>query len=604
MADDRGTGGFLQIEDYGLIGDMHTCALVAQDGSIDFMCWPDFDSPSLFCRLLDGRKGGHWSIRPIFPPHETFPVCKQQYIASSNLLQTRWIHESGVVALTDFFAVSGDGGQLVASLGQTSQQPLPTRNSSEPTFIRRLECLRGEMDIKVDIFPQPDYARRGGRKYHFRPTKTRLNDRYASQSIAFADNAAPSVRHPAVHVMCTDVEDAKAPEMFTETGLGPLANSNGVQATFHLTEGQQVVFVLCEQPVPADEIGKVLFKAATKHELQTRSYWTNWVHKCRYRGRFQQEVERSLLLLKLLTFRPSGAIVASPTFSLPEAIGGTRNWDYRYSWVRDSSFTVYVFLKMGFIDEAEAYITFIFDRMQDWTQAGANSPLPLMFSINGDSDLPELELEHLDGYKNTKPVRIGNAATGHIQLDIYGELMDSIYLYNKHGKPITYDQWVSIRHLINYLSTCWSEPDMSIWEVRGRKEHFVYSKIMLWVAFDRALRLADKRCFPCQERHKWLEIRDTIYEQVMTKGYNRNLKSFIQSYESPEVLDAAVLIAPLVFFIAPNDPRFQGTLDQVLKSPEKGGLTSAGLVFRYNHTKVDDGESSLYVLLSYLEVLT
>ena len=272
-----------------------------------------------------------------------------------------------------------------------------------------------------------------------------------------------------------------------------------------------------------------MIKSASYYEVQTKNYWKNWARKCHYRGRFQQEVERSLLLLKLLTYKPSGAIIAAPTFSLPEAIGGSRNWDYRYSWVRDSSFTVYVFLKMGFVDEAEAFINFIFDRIQDWHQEGADKPLPLMFSINGENDLPELILEHLGGYKDTRPVRIGNAATGHIQLDIYGELMDAIYLYNKHGKPITYDQWVSIRHLINYVSTVWSQPDMSIWEVRGKKEHFVYSKMMLWVAFDRALRLAEKRCLPCPDRNEWLVTRDTIYEQVMTEGYSSGWPYFCLS---------------------------------------------------------------------------
>ena len=329
-------------------------------------------------------------------------------------------------------------------------------------------------------------------------------------------------------------------------GIFEVLDSGGVSADIHLVEGQTVSFVMAIDDASKPKVNLVTnghagsvtnpafetIKNALYHETQTKNYWNSWARKCHYRGRFQQEVERSLLLLKLLTYKPSGAIVAAPTFSLPEAIGGSRNWDYRYSWVRDSSFTVYVFLKMGYVDEAEAYINFIFDRIEDWHQAGGNKHLPLMFSITGASDLPELILEHLGGYKDTQPVRVGNAATGHVQLDIYGELMDAIYLYNKHGKPITYDQWVSIRHLVNYVSTVWSEPDMSIWEVRGKKEHFVYSKMMLWVTFDRALRLAEKRNLPCPDRNEWLVIRDSIYEEVMTQGYgSRHEFKFLSSNE-------------------------------------------------------------------------
>ena len=245
---------------------------------------------------------------------------------------------------------------------------------------------------------------------------------------------------------------------------------------------------------------------------------------------------------------------------------------------------------MGFGEEGEAYINFIFDRIADWQKAGADKALPLMFSIDGASDLPEMELDHLSGYKNTKPVRIGNGAAFHVQLDIYGELMDSIYLYNKHGKPITYDQWLSIRAILGYVCTVWKNPDMSIWEVRSGQENFVYSKILLWLAFDRAIRLSEKRGFPCPKRLEWMQNRDTLYDEIMTHGYNPTMGSFIQSYESRTAIDSAVLIAPLVFFIAPNDPRFLGTLNTILKSPEKGGLTSAGMVFRYDHTKSDDGK--------------
>lgn len=250
---------------------------------------------------------------------------------------------------------------------------------------------------------------------------------------------------------------------------------------------------------------------------------------------------------------------------------------------------------MGFPAEAEAYINFIFARIAEWRKVAEASTtlhhLPLMFSIDGSTDLPELTLDHLSGYQDSRPVRIGNAATDHVQLDIYGELMDSIYLYNKHGKPVSYAQWLDVRYITDFVCKVWDQPDMSIWEVRGQKQHFVYSKMMLWVAVDRALRLSEKRNFPCPNRLMWLETRDTIYEQVMQRGFNYDLNCFVQSYESQTTLDSAVLIAPLVFFMSPNDPQFVGTLDRILRSPEKGGLTSAGFVFRYDHEKTDDGSS-------------
>ena len=243
---------------------------------------------------------------------------------------------------------------------------------------------------------------------------------------------------------------------------------------------------------------------------------------------------------------------------------------------------------MGFSYEAEAYSSYMFQRIDEAKERKTGS-LPIMFTIKGETDIPEIELDHLDGYRGSKPVRIGNGAAFHTQLDIYGELMDGIYLLNRFGKPVTYDQWLRVREIADYVCGIWKETDMSIWEVRGQKQNFVYSKIMMWVAIDRALRLADKRSFPCPHRQEWYKIRDEICEEIMDKGYNKELDCFIQSYEANDVLDSAVLIAPLVFFIAPTDPRFLKTLDRILKAPEKGGLTSTGLVYRYNSAKSDDG---------------
>lgn len=464
-------------------------------------------------------------------------------------------------------------------------------------LVRRLECRRGEADLELELFPAFNYAR----DQH---TTKISNSRDQPADFAHGSLDGTEDRHTVVFKSASlglqldiiinydstshDDQDFKKTRSDFQLRARETALGDGVTATIHMMEGVGVSFIL-------RDLSDIHLEHPTKSlisDLQqdTLMYWSKWLRQCNYRGRFREVIERSLMILKLLTYEPTGAIIAAPTFSLPEDFGGSRNWDYRYSWIRDSSFTIYVLLRMGFTEEAEAYVNYVTDRIQhSRTKEGA---MPIMFGIREDSDLEEIELPHLDGYRGSKPVRIGNGAAPHLQLDIYGELMDGFYLYNKYGKPISYDQWVAIRETTDYICGIWQEKDMSIWEVRGDKQNFVYSKIMLWVAFDRAIRLSEKRCFPCPNRNRWLAIRDQIYDEVMEKGFNKKLNSFIQSYEHQNVLDAAVLIAPLVFFIAPNDPRFLGTLKQILKAPERGGLTSTDLVYRYNTADSNDGRSS------------
>ena len=397
-------------------------------------------------------------------------------------------------------------------------------------------------------------------------------------------------------------DDTACPRLsFMKTSGNELGNA--VTTSFRLTEGQAVSFIL--RDADDHEPDHIDTNLVDKVQMDTVKYWNRWIGGSKYNGRWDEVVTRSLFILKMLIFEPTGAIVAAPTFSLPEDFGGrstfgwflnplltsptgSRNWDYRYSWVRDSSFTIYIFLRMGFSYEAEAYSSYMFQRIDEAKERKVGS-LPIMFTIKGETDIPEIELDHLEGYRGSRPVRIGNGAAFHTQLDIYGELMDGIYLLNRFGRPVTYDQWLRVREIVDYVCGIWKESDMSIWEVRGQKQNFVYSKTMMWVAIDRGLRLADKRSFPCPRRQEWYKVRDEICEEVMDKGFNKELNCFIQSYEANDVLDSAVLIAPLVFFIAPTDPRFLSTLDLILKAPEKGGLTSTGLVYRYNTVKSDDG---------------
>ncbi|KAI0042680.1 glycoside hydrolase family 15 protein [Auriscalpium vulgare] len=588
---------YVAISDHALIGNLRTAALISIDGSVESYCVPYFDSPSIFARILDKDKGGHFSVTPTVPF-----TTKQNYLPSSNVLQTKFLNEEGVVSVTDF---------LPRNPAASAHKPLLH------WLIRRIEVIRGKMPIRVECAPAFNYAMNehkttisddssiaglgnGSSKQQkalFESADLTLDLRYVAEAVI--DNvAAPSV-------------DLKLLDLTRKGHKGP-----SVSADLLLEEGQVVTFVLRTPPVNeepqvdpteshAKELGVSLEKLQrgastlrdksdpllTKTLLRdllegTNTYWNTWIRRSTYNGSWKEAVHRSALALKLLIFEPTGAVVASPTFSLPEYIGGTRNWDYRASWIRDASFTLYALIRLGFTQEANAYMDFIFDRLKDRNPDGS---LQIMYTIHGEKIFPELELTHLDGHKGSKPVRIGNGAIDHIQLDIYGELMDCIYLGQKFGRPLGYDTWVAVRELVDFVVEHRNDPDLSIWEVRNKKRHFTYSKIMLWVAIDRGLRLADKRSLPAPNRMKWLEARDDIYEQVMHKAWNAEKQFFGQSYDETHILDSAVLIMPLVFFSTASDPRFLSTLNAILKSPERGGLTANNLVYRYNTQESDDG---------------
>lgn len=565
----RSGTGYMPIEDYGLIGNMRTCALVATDGGIDYMCWPHFDSPSVFCRLLDKDKGGHFTISPA---QDDLCTTKQHYLPASNILQTRYLKEEGVMNVVDFFPRPNDKTEderyHTAVLASDHTGKIADRTDFKHWLVRRVECMRGKVEVEIEVRPAFDYAR-AKHTTEINGHKAIFKSKNLSLELAATIDCGEGVA-------CPNVTFQKA----AGSELG-----DGVKATFTLYDGQAVSFILRDgTDCNPENIETAMVK---RMQADTHKYWSRWIGQSKYQGRWEEVVTRSLLLLKMLIFEPTGAICAAPTFSLPEKLGGPRNWDYRYSWVRDASFTIYILLRCGFSIEAEAYISYIFQRVKE--AKARKGALPIMFSITGSTDIPEIELTHLDGYRGSKPVRVGNGAASHTQLDIYGELMDGVYLANRLGRPISYDQWLSVREITDYVCTIWKEKDMSIWEVRNNKQNFVYSKMMLWVAIDRALRLTEKRCFPCPQRWDWYRVRDEIMEDIMEKGYNKELGCFAQSYESKDMLDSAVLIAPLVFFIAPTDPRFLGTLDRILQPLEKGGLTSTGLVYRYNTDRSDDG---------------
>jgi GH15 family glucan-1,4-alpha-glucosidase len=387
----------------------------------------------------------------------------------------------------------------------------------------------------------------------------------------------------------------------------PLTNDGrgGVSAEFVLSEGKSQVFILrddCKEGgVPC---------ASSELEVEgllrrTVKFWQNWLSACTYHGRWRDQVHRSALVLKLLTFEPTGAIIAAPTTSLPEVIGGERNWDYRYTWMRDAAFTVYAFLRIGFRNEAAAFMSWV----EDYASKHVNPKAPgaVVFTIDGNPQLPEQILDHWEGYRGSRPVRIGNAAVSQFQGDIYGELMDAFYLANKYVSPTSYDVWVKVRNRLEWICENWHLPDAGIWEMRNRQEHFVYSKVMNWVALDRGIRLAEKRALPA-DRAKWTRERDRIYEEVMARGWNEKRHSFTQFYGS-EDLDASLLIMPLVFFMAPTDPRMISTINAILRNPRDGGLVSDSLVYRYPpQPRIDGlpGEEGTFNMCSFwlVEALT
>ncbi|MCA1718459.1 MAG: glycoside hydrolase family 15 protein [Actinobacteria bacterium] len=538
------------IENYGIIGDMHSVALVGMDGSIDWLCFPHFDSPSVFGAILDDEKGGRFQISPASGDF----TCKQLYWPDTNVLITRFFSPAGVGEITDYMPVG-----------------VPENGHGHHQLIRRVKVVRGEMSFRMECFPAFDYARE---------------------------------EHE------TEISDEGACFRSPQLGLGLTASvpleqqDRGVAAEITLQEEQTAMFVLREIEAGAG-CGMSLSEPEAEELLrQTVEYWRRWLSQCTYTGRWRERVYRSALALKLLTFEPTGAIVAAPTCSLPESLGGERNWDYRYTWIRDAAFTLYGLLRIGFTEEAAQFMGWLESRCQHSNPDGS---LQLMYGIDGRSDLTEETLDHLDGYRGSRPVRIGNGAYDQLQLDIYGELMDAVYLYNKHGDPISYDLWTRLRVLINWVCDNWQQKDEGIWEIRGGQRHFVYSKLMCWVAIDRGLRLASKRSFPA-DRDRWLKVRDQIYEEIMERGWSAERKAFVQSYDD-DTLDASNLIMPLVFFLSANDPRMLGTLDATNRSPKDGGLVSNSLVYRYDVEKSPDGlegEEGTFNLCSFwlVEALT
>ncbi len=512
------------IENHGVIGDLHTVALVAMDGSIDFMCYPHFDSPSIFAALLDDAKGGCFRLAPTFEDVRH----RQLYMPDSNILLTRFLSQDGVAEVSDFMPIQELGHQH--------------------DLVRRAKTVRGEVQFRLLFQPAFNYARSGHRI-----------EQREGEVLFFSDGpdgVALRLRSPV-----------------------PLKIIDGAaHAEFILPETETATFIM-EELRPAEESRSSHPDYARDAFKETMNFWRAWLRRSTYRGSWREMVNRSALALKLLVSRPHGSIVASPTFGLPEDIGGVRNWDYRYTWVRDASFTLYALNRLGYTEESARFMDWIETRCEQLDEHGA---LKIMYTIDGRSELEEFELDHLEGYMGSRPVRVGNMAAHQLQLDIYGELIDAIYLFDKHHRPISYHMWQTITQMMAWLEKNWHRPDEGIWEVRSGTHEFLFSRLMCWVAFDRAIRLAHKRSLP-GPLDRWLKIRDTIYLEIMDKFWDNEQKMFIM-YKGGDRLDAAILMMPLVKFISPTDPRFLSTLKAIERY-----LIEDSLVFRYQNKK---GEAS------------
>ncbi len=516
------SNGYLPIENHGVIGDMRTAAMVGTDGTIDWLCWPRFDAPSVFAAILDSAKGGSFRLAPVEDAS-----TKQMYFPDTNVLITRFLSPDGVCEVHDFMPVAEAGSHA------------PQR------VIRRVLGVRGDMLMRFECEPSFDY----GRDRH-EVVLTAGGALFRSPSLSLALGAP--------------------------TPLSPSAA--GVVSEFRVAAGDSFSFVLEESAV-ARPLNEVETEASFD---ETTGFWRDWVNQSTYTGRWREMVHRSALTLKLLTYRPTGAIVAAATTSLPEQLGGERNWDYRFTWIRDASFTLYALLRLGFMEEAEEFGSFLGTCFEAGSQNGSG-PLQLMYSIDGKKELPEETLDHFEGYMGSAPVRIGNGAAHQLQLDIYGEIMDAAYIASRYGRRhISYEAWTAVTHVVEWVCQNWDRPDEGIWETRGGRQRFTHSRLMCWVALDRAVRIARDRSLP-GDIVRWMAVRDEIYHRVMERAWNEEKQAFVQ-HEDTDVVDAAVLLMPLVQFIAPDDPRWLSTLDAIGRE-----LVSDSLVYRYDPEDSPDG---------------
>ncbi|HEY1292600.1 MAG TPA: glycoside hydrolase family 15 protein [Chloroflexota bacterium] len=513
------------IAEHGLIGDLQTAALVCTDGTIDWYCCPRFDSPTVFADLLDHRRAGHFRVAPEGVDY----IVKQLYFPDTAILITRFMSENGVAELIDFMPIVGD----------------PTVASDRHRIVRGVRGVRGEMRLRFECAPRFDYAR-------------------AAHAVHISEHGA--------------VLDGPGLRLTLHGADGLERHGDDVHVS-RVVRANDLVGVILESGGDAEP------RAVSAAELtqlfeETARFWRGWIERSTYRGRWREMVDRSAITLKMLTYAPTGALVAAPTAALPEQLGGERNWDYRFTWVRDASFSVGALLALGFREEALAFMAWLRDRIEQ--QVGTTSgPLKIMYRVDGSSDLTEETLDHLAGYRNSRPVRIGNGAADQLQLDIYGEAM---FALSQGGASagVAHRGWHAIGRIMDWLAEHWDQPDEGIWETRGGRRDFVYGRVMTWVALDGAVRLARDLGRPA-DLARWTAARDAVYQQVMERGWNAERKAFVQ-YPGTTVVDASNLMMPITGFVVPRDPLWLSTLDAIEQE-----LVSDSLVYRYDPSASPDG---------------
>ncbi|MGC7404088.1 glycoside hydrolase family 15 protein [Pandoraea pneumonica] len=510
-----------RIEDYAMIGDCRSAALVARDGSIDWLCWPYFDSPACFAALLGGPEHGHWKLAPDDPK----ATVTRRYHDDTLILETRYETCEGCVSIIDFMPLRDGAADLV----------------------RLVKGIHGNITMSMELILRFDYGASV-------PWARRLDD---------DDATGPGMRliaGPDKVVLRTPVPIQDVP--------------GSLRANFQVKAGETVPFVLSRVASHHADPREIDPLAAL---TDTERYWRTWAGRCQLDGRWTDAIRRSLITLKALTFVPTGGVVAAPTTSLPEQLGGERNWDYRYCWLRDATLTLQALMLGGYYNEANDW--------SDWlvrAVAGAPSQVQIMYGLSGERRLPEWEVDWLPGYEGAKPVRVGNGAVGQLQLDVYGEVMDALHQARLGGLQLDDATWEVQTKLVAHLETVWRQPDEGIWEVRGGRQHFTYSKVMAWVAFDRAIKSAERFHLPGPVDH-WRKLCREIHDDVCKHGFDKSHNAFMQAYGSDE-MDASALMIPLVGFLAPDDPRVIGTVEAVERE-----LMRDGLVQRYRTSRVDDG---------------
>lgn len=529
------------IREYGIIGDLSTVALVGPGARIDSLCFPEFDSPSVFAAHVDREKGGSFALTPLLAD----ATERKIYFPETNILLSRFLSKDGIAEVSDFMLVR--------------------RGGTRQALVRRAKAVHGEVGFRLCCAPRFDYAR------------------------------APHDLEP-----CGDGYVFRSPDLSLRIRASvPLeADGRDVSARFRLPAGETATVILepadgCEDEDPVPDFSSRAFK-------ETAAFWRDWLAHCSYQGRWRETVQRSALALKLLTSGRHGSVVAAPSFGFPNDPGGERNWDYRYTWLRDAAFTMYAFMRLGFTEEAAGFMDWLEKRIEPLAHG---SHLQVMYRIDGSPVEGEFELDHLEGYGGSRPIRIGSTNNDQFQLDVYGELLDSLYLYDKFGAPVSYDLWNQIRKLVDFVAENWREPDTGIWEIRDGKREFLFSRVMCWVAMDRGIRLARKRGRPAP-LDRWIAERDAAYESVFRDFWSREKRAFVQ-FKGTEALDAGALVMPLVRFISPTDPRWLSTLEAI-----RGELTEDSLVYRYRVNEAFDehleGEDGTFSICSfwYIECLS